>query len=429
MAEENKGTIVQQVLAELEENKTNDNLELKKSLKAYKEFASTWFWADFYRKTLSILFFLFLQVINICLFGLIYSTVELSYEQQICYMQQRKTLGNVYQQFAASAIYEDFNTKYLALGDDHTCVKRYPNQVELEELLGANRFDEQIPNGASFNDLFKIIDKVQSEGKLYFDDNKNVVLGADQCSKNWEYKGALFFMAQSSTAVGYGGGAPATYFGKVIFIIFCVPCVMAGVFFLDAVGAAFKALFDALEKKVNESKFKIGLLVKIFMIAMWFFLLPPVLYLIVKDEGEPWSYWQALYFHMVSTTTIGFGDFVGDYERNKLDSEIGLHASNLLLLYFGMSIFLGYLNDMFTFANAVEVKAASTCLFRCWIITEETVKDKKEKAAHLKEKVRKIVERKRKQQEEDEPEDEQPVDDLWNQRPMQAHRDSLARVL
>merc|ERR1719473_344696 len=204
---------------------------------------------------------------------------------------------------------------------------------------------------------------------------------------------------------------------------------MAGVFFLDAVGAAFKALFDALEKKVNESKFKIGLLVKILMIALWFFLLPPVLYLIVKDEGEPWSYWQALYFHMVSTTTIGFGDFVGDYERNKLDSEIGLHASNLLLLYFGMSIFLGYLSDMFTFANAVEVKAASTCLFRCWIITEESVKDKKEKAAKLKEKVRKIVERKRKQQEEDEPEDEQPVDDLWSQRPMQAHRDSLARVL
>jgi len=346
----------------LRESQVEDiNKELEEFYGQQQEAAKDAFWTSCGKMSQAVIFFLILQTFNICFFGAIYSVIENTAESRACYNDQRKTLNYMFETFTDPATHASFQNGMAVMPDSHYPDDSYDWTLLQTHIEGLHDFDTKIP--MTYNQVLKLVHEVQSGGNLYFDADTKLQLGRDQCSKNWEYKGALFFMAQASTAVGYGGGAPTTLIGMVIFTILCVPHVMFGVFFLSALGNVFKLILDEIHLKVDKACC-CGLHVKIMLIAGLFFLLPAGIYTAVKDQDDPWGYWQALYFQMVSTTTLGFGEFVGDYEKKKLDSEINLHIANILLLYFGMSIFLGYLDDIFAVAELMEAQAFGSCLLK-----------------------------------------------------------------
>ncbi|KAM6912652.1 potassium channel subfamily K member 10b isoform 2-T2 [Xenentodon cancila] len=141
-------------------------------------------------------------------------------------------------------------------------------------------------------------------------------------SSYWDLGSAFFFAGTVITTIGYGNIAPSTEGGKIfciLYAIFGIPLfglLLAGIG--DQLGTIFvKSVFRVEKicrkhKQISQTKIRV-MAVILFILAgcIVFVTIPAVIFKYI----EGWSTLEALYFVVITLTTVGIGDYVAGGNR------------------------------------------------------------------------------------------------------------------
>uniref|UniRef100_A0A8C7Y3Q6 Potassium channel, subfamily K, member 10b n=1 Tax=Oryzias sinensis TaxID=183150 RepID=A0A8C7Y3Q6_9TELE len=145
-------------------------------------------------------------------------------------------------------------------------------------------------------------------------------------SSFWDLSSAFFFAGTVITTIGYGNIAPSTQGGKIFCIfyaIFGIPLfgfLLAGIG--DQLGTIFvksilkvEKRFRQKHKQISQTKIRVTSAI-LFILAgcIVFVTIPAVIFKYIED----WSTLDAIYFVVITLTTVGIGDYVAGGNR-KID--------------------------------------------------------------------------------------------------------------
>uniref|UniRef100_A0A8K9XWU9 Potassium channel, subfamily K, member 4a n=1 Tax=Oncorhynchus mykiss TaxID=8022 RepID=A0A8K9XWU9_ONCMY len=134
-------------------------------------------------------------------------------------------------------------------------------------------------------------------------------------TSRWDLASAFFFCGTIITTIGFGNLSPRTKWGQ----LFCVCYALVGIpmfgFLLagvgDHMGTGLRKAVWKMEtiflRRVSPTYVRIMSAVLSILIGCLIFLAVPTL---VFKEVEDWSFLEALYFVVITLTTVGFGDYV-----------------------------------------------------------------------------------------------------------------------
>ncbi|KAM6366970.1 potassium channel subfamily K member 2 isoform X1 [Rissa tridactyla] len=133
---------------------------------------------------------------------------------------------------------------------------------------------------------------------------------------HWDLGSSFFFAGTVITTIGFGNISPRTQGGKIFCIIYALLGIPLFGFLLAGVGDQLGTIFGKGIAKVedtfvkwNVSQTKIRIISTIIFIlfgCVLFVALPAVIF----KHIEGWSTLDAIYFVVITLTTIGFGDYV-----------------------------------------------------------------------------------------------------------------------
>ena len=135
---------------------------------------------------------------------------------------------------------------------------------------------------------------------------------------NWDFAGAWFYLLTTFTTIGYGTYVPNTAGGKAL----TVPLALIGIILFTMANGLLALRLRALVKQTAGTERKTTALLGFCSMA-WMLLMAAV-----YSEYEGWSYFDALWFAFISSTTIGLGDFAPAVTRD--------WVSNYLLIVGGL---------------------------------------------------------------------------------------------
>ncbi|XP_073683611.1 potassium channel subfamily K member 10b [Garra rufa] len=142
-------------------------------------------------------------------------------------------------------------------------------------------------------------------------------------SSHWDLCSAFFFAGTVITTIGYGNIAPSTEGGKIfciLYAIFGIPLfgfLLAGIG--DQLGTMFiksilrvEKVFRQKHKQISQTKIRVTSTI-LFIIAgcVIFVTIPAVIF----KHIEGWSTLEAIYFVVITLTTVGIGDYVAGGDR------------------------------------------------------------------------------------------------------------------
>ncbi|CAO2638829.1 Potassium channel subfamily K member 2 [Lemmus lemmus] len=128
---------------------------------------------------------------------------------------------------------------------------------------------------------------------------------------HWDLGSSFFFAGTVITTIGFGNISPRTEGGKIFCIIYALLGIPLFGFLLAGVGMSITSVYPTTLsfQKWNVSQTKIRIISTIIFIlfgCVLFVALPAVIF----KHIEGWSALDAIYFVVITLTTIGFGDYV-----------------------------------------------------------------------------------------------------------------------
>ena len=145
--------------------------------------------------------------------------------------------------------------------------------------------------------------------------------------RDWTFVGSLYFVFTVSTAIGYGSFVPMTDLGRGVTIMICIIGISSFIGVLASVARIYSYYFRRTVGWVMESCIDwkaclrglpaeqrvlyvvLGKASVSFILGMGvIFGFGGVFLVLVSIEGEQWTYFECIYFAMVTLTTVGFGD-------------------------------------------------------------------------------------------------------------------------
>ena len=145
-----------------------------------------------------------------------------------------------------------------------------------------------------------------------------------------------------SQTVGYGNIVPRTVPGRLFFIVYALIGIPGTCLTLKAVGDKmaehFAKLLTALERRFlkKEHPRNVDLKVALTTIFLTVCILLPLCALIVKLRHDQWTYLECFYFTFTTLSTIGFGDYLPQFQN---DADYFLVLLAFVGLAFVSSIF------------------------------------------------------------------------------------------
>ncbi|KAM6972899.1 potassium channel subfamily K member 10b [Aplochiton taeniatus] len=142
-------------------------------------------------------------------------------------------------------------------------------------------------------------------------------------SSHWDLGSAFFFAGTVITTIGYGNIAPSTEGGKIfciLYAIFGIPLfgfLLAGIG--DQLGTIFvksilrvEKIFRQKHRQISQTKIRVTSTI-LFILAgcIVFVTLPAVIF----KHIEGWTTLEAIYFVVITLTTVGIGDYVAGGDR------------------------------------------------------------------------------------------------------------------
>ncbi|KAG9344743.1 hypothetical protein JZ751_010430 [Albula glossodonta] len=145
-------------------------------------------------------------------------------------------------------------------------------------------------------------------------------------SSYWDLGSAFFFAGTVITTIGYGNIAPSTVGGKIFCILYAIFGIPLFGFLLAGVGdqlgtifvksiARVEKMFRHKHRQISQTKIRvISTILFILAGCIVFVTIPAVIFKYI----EGWTTLDAIYFVVITLTTVGIGDYVagGDREKN-----------------------------------------------------------------------------------------------------------------
>ncbi|XP_064538951.1 open rectifier potassium channel protein 1 isoform X1 [Drosophila montana] len=174
----------------------------------------------------------------------------------------------------------------------------------------------------------------------------------------WTFYHAFFFAFTVCSTVGYGNISPTTFAGRMIMIAYSVIGIPVNGILFAGLGEYFGRTFVAIYRRYKKYKMstddhyvppQLGLITTVVIalipgIAL-FLLLPAWVFTYFED----WSYSISFYYTYVTTTTIGFGDFVPTFGASQPREFGGWFVVYQIFVIVWFIFSLGYLVMIMTF--------------------------------------------------------------------------------
>lgn len=164
-------------------------------------------------------------------------------------------------------------------------------------------------------------------------DDGVLVTDSQTSASQWDYASSTFFAMTAVTTIGYGNQAPATSGGKAFIVIYALLGIPIMGLVLAGLGEKLDSLLKPLKDKVFIKKNeKIDQLVKTLILVALILLVMSLIPAGIFAAIEGWSYGDAVYYTIITMTTIGFGDFVIGTSDNDYRALYKLLSSVWILL-------------------------------------------------------------------------------------------------
>ncbi|CAC5370868.1 KCNK10 [Mytilus coruscus] len=141
------------------------------------------------------------------------------------------------------------------------------------------------------------------------------VNGSTTAATQWDFGNSIFFVLTAITTIGYGNQTPATRGGQAFIVIFALIGIPVTGLMIAGLAEKLKKFnsylknktIPCLEKYTKTEKVLKYLLIYLTIICL-LILIPSAIFHTI----EGWTYGEAIYYSLITFTTIGFGDFVVD---------------------------------------------------------------------------------------------------------------------
>ncbi|KAK3506671.1 hypothetical protein QTP70_013798, partial [Hemibagrus guttatus] len=223
-------------------------------------------------------------------------------------------------------------TQKLQFLADHPCV----NSTELEEL----------------------VKQVMSAIRAGVNPSGN----SSNATSLWGLSSSFFFAGTVITTIGFGNISPHTEGGRIFCIVYALLGIPLFGFLLAGVGDQLGTIFGKgiakVEKmivkwKVSQTKIRVISTVLFILFGCLFFVTLPA---IIFKHIEGWTTLEAIYFVVITLTTIGFGDFVaGESERRQQQDSNGGSEMEYLEDYYKPVVWFWILVGLAYFAAVLSM--------------------------------------------------------------------------
>lgn len=182
--------------------------------------------------------------------------------------------------------------------------------------------------------------------------------------------------------LGYGHAAPVTFAGRIVFILYALTSIPLNMLLLNLLLEAsvtclnkfLKQAYSILAKKklIRKRPELSALPVTQVLLAMLFlFLVTVASSAVLFMIAEGWSYFESVYFTVVSFTTVGLGDFVPSKEKSThFNSSAVYKLLNLVVIIVGSFVTYIFMNLLATFYKNFVHYVASADAISCVKIQE-----------------------------------------------------------
>ncbi|XP_024234284.1 potassium channel subfamily K member 10-like isoform X1 [Oncorhynchus tshawytscha] len=142
-------------------------------------------------------------------------------------------------------------------------------------------------------------------------------------SSHWDLGSAFFFAGTVITTIGYGNIAPSTEGGKIFCILYAIFGIPLFGFLLAGVGdqlgtifvksiAKVEKMFRRKQNQISQTKIRVASTLLFILAGCILFVTIPA---VVFKHIEGWTGLEAIYFVVITLTTIGIGDYVAGGDR------------------------------------------------------------------------------------------------------------------
>ncbi|XP_074078766.1 potassium channel subfamily K member 2 isoform X3 [Macrotis lagotis] len=196
-------------------------------------------------------------------------------------------------------------TVFKALEQPHEISRRTTIVIQKQTFISQH----SCVNSSELEQLIQQIVEAINAGIIPLGNTSNQI-------SHWDLGSSFFFAGTVITTIGFGNISPRTEGGKIFCIIYALLGIPLFGFLLAGVGDQLGTIFGKGIAKVedtfikwNVSQTKIRIISTIIFIlfgCVLFVALPAVIF----KHIEGWSALDAIYFVVITLTTIGFGDYV-----------------------------------------------------------------------------------------------------------------------
>ncbi|CAF1374381.1 unnamed protein product [Rotaria magnacalcarata] len=179
-------------------------------------------------------------------------------------------------------------------------------------------------------------------------ENRHVRSGT---AKQWTFPGAFYFSTLVVTLIGYGHTTPKTKGGKIFCMVYTVAGVPLNLIMFQSVGERLNAIISFVLSRLKRLfGFRRHKVSGFELIAVEFGMTTMLVlggsFIFCKQER--WSYFESIYYSLVTFWTIGFGDLVplASVQRtgHSLYSRWGYFIYTISFILFGLAIMASSLN-------------------------------------------------------------------------------------
>ncbi|CBY34429.1 unnamed protein product [Oikopleura dioica] len=179
---------------------------------------------------------------------------------------------------------------------------------ELIKFAGFESFDDE-----HFNITGAVFRNLMSRGVGIVTENYFTLI--ESCAEKWTFHSAFFFAGTVATTIGYGQLVPSTDESRIFCIIFAVIGIPYFAYMTSVISQSINNGLDRLTKKFGVTISRL-----IYVVGGIFILIivPVVGFIRIED----WTLVEAIYFSLISLSTIGFGDLVPREEPPQIYAKL-----------------------------------------------------------------------------------------------------------
>ncbi|XP_064079143.1 two pore potassium channel protein sup-9-like [Macrobrachium nipponense] len=168
-----------------------------------------------------------------------------------------------------------------------------------------------------------------------------------KAGQQWKFAGAFYYATTVLTTIGYGHSTPNTVPGKIFTIVYAMVGIPLCLVLFHSIGERlnkFSSIAIKKIKKILKCRATEATEIDLILVVTTLSTITITSGAAVFSRYERWSYFDSVYYCVITLTTIGFGDMVALQKDHALDQQPEYVAFALVFILFGMAIVAACLN-------------------------------------------------------------------------------------